>query len=336
MSVSGGDSYSRTTRAKSFKIGKIVVPYWLVAVILVATIGSSVVGYYLTTVNVPLQVKDPIEILSYPSGWSLYPGQTAKFNITVMNYAPLNYSVVLDFQVSNLTYQTNYMTFSNETYTVVPGQQNLEAWLGVAANAPPANVTVNITLARLPIATPTANYLINGNFESGTFYGWNIYGVCTISNTVVHSGKYSAYISNATMNNSIDQTLMLPADDNFQFTGWIYPTKVGWSSGYACSSAIHFNFYNKINMTKAFQVAYIWCGYPPLNNTVDLEIHPSFNAYAWNCLSRNLSSDILSYFKGIDLSQYVLQDVILYYHFSNDSPGSFYADDLSLSVTFHS
>ena len=155
MQMSKGENES-SMRAKSFKIGKVVIPYWLVAVLLASTIGLAVFAQYLTTVSVPLQVKQPLGIISYPSGWSLYPGQTANFNITVMNYSPLNYSVVLDYQVSNLTYQTDYLTFSSPTYTVVPGQQNLEAWLQVAANAPAANVTVTISLLRVAIATPHA------------------------------------------------------------------------------------------------------------------------------------------------------------------------------------
>jgi hypothetical protein len=328
--------YESNACARSFKIGKIVIPYWLVAVLLASTIGLAVFGQHLTVVNVPLQVKAPLEILSYPGGWTLYPGQTTKFNVTVMNNAPLNYSIFLNFQASNLTYQTSYMTFSSETYTVVPGRQNLEAWLYIAANAPRANVTVNIALERLPINPPTGpNSLANGNFESGTFNGWNVYGICEISNTTVHSGKYSAYISDLELNSGIDQTLMLPANSDFQFTGWVYPTEVGLMNAYACSSALRFNFYYKINETWAFQVDYMWCGYPPLNTTSDLEIlqTSTFNAYAWNSLSRNLTNDILSYFKGIDLSQYVLHDILLYYHFSNGSPGPFYIDDLSLATT---
>ncbi len=335
MSKGGNES---STRAKSFKIGKIIIPYWLVAAILAATIGLAVFGQYLTTVNVPLQVKAPVEILSYPTEWTLYPGQMAKFNITVMNHAPVNYSAVFEFQTSNSSYQSNYLTFSNETYTVVPGQQNLAAWLQVSTNAPAANLTVTITFARLPIAMPisTTNRLINGDFETGTLYGWTVpWGVAEISNGTVHSGKYSAYITDLFFNNSIQQTLMLPADSNLQFTGWIYPTEVGLSNGFACSSAIRFNFYYKVNMTWAFQVNYMWCGYQPVNRTWTLEFPQTstFTAYTWNRLSRNLSNDILSYFKGIDLSQFVLHDIMLYYHFSNASPGAFYADDLSLTST---
>jgi hypothetical protein len=329
--------HESSARAKSFKIGKIVIPHWLVALILASTIGLAVFGQYLNVVNVPLQVKDPIEIVSGPSEWSLYPGQKTNFSVTVMNGAPLNYSAVLDFQASNLTYQTNYLTFSDDVYLIVPGQQTLQAWLYVAENAPAANVTVSITVERLPTTTPAGpNSLINGNFESGTFNGWSVTGACTIDNTTVHSGRFSAYISDLCLNSAIDQTLNIPANDSLKFTGWIYPTEVGLLDGYACSAALRFNFYYKVNMTKAFQVDYMWCGYPPLNTTnADLEIlqTSSFTPYTWNCLSRNLTSDVLSYFNGINLSQFVLHDIMLYYHYSNDSPGSFYVDDLTLTAT---
>jgi hypothetical protein len=79
----------------------------------------------------------------------------------------------------------------------------------------------------------------------------------------------------------------------------------------------------------------MWSGYPPLNSTSDLEIlqTSSFSAYTWNLLSRNLNHDILSYFKGTDMSQFVLHDILLYYHYSNADPGPFYADDISLSTS---
>lgn len=336
MSEGGCNS---TTRAKPFKIGRIVIPYWLVALILASTIGLTVFGQYLTIVNVPLQVKEPLEILSYPSGWSLYPGQTTKFNITVMNNAPLNYSVVLDFQASNLTYQTDYMTFSHETYTVVPGQQNLEAQLTVAANAPATNVTVSIALSRLPSTTPNAaNSLTNGNFETGTFYGWNVAGVCTISTSTVHSGMYSAYVSSGwAETNAIAQNLTVSAGQSILFEGWIYPLKVGnLGDAYSASSAITLWFCNAATMLPAFVVEYIWCwnnSHLSCNSSQGVHFLLPFTAGTWNVLSRNVTQDVLQYFTGINLSEYVLYSIKAQYHYSNGDPGAFYVDDLGLPAT---
>jgi len=134
---------------KKIKIGKHLIPLWLIAVLLISGIGSGVLGYYLwKTLTIPLEVKEPLEILFYPSGLSLFPGETKEFNVTVENNASMNYSVILDFQLSNATYQANYATFSNEIYTVIPGQQNLTAWLMVASNAPPTTSSLTIEFRR--------------------------------------------------------------------------------------------------------------------------------------------------------------------------------------------
>jgi hypothetical protein len=46
------------------------------------------------------------------------------------------------------SYQISYVTFSNQTYNVVPGEQILMAWVKIAANAPAANVTLAVDLSR--------------------------------------------------------------------------------------------------------------------------------------------------------------------------------------------
>ncbi len=133
---------------KGIKIGKHVIPLWLIAVILISGIGGSL-GYYVwKTLTVQVEVKEPIEVLQYPSSLSLYPGETREFNVTVGNHALINYSVVLDFQLGNTTYQDAYTTFSNEIYAVVSGQQNLTAWIQVRADAPAMNTTLSISFAR--------------------------------------------------------------------------------------------------------------------------------------------------------------------------------------------
>jgi len=117
-------------------------------VILVSGIGGTL-GYYVwKTLTVQVEVKEPIEILQYPSSLSLYPGETKEFNVTIDNHASVNYSVVLDFQLGNTTYQNIYTTFSNEIYAVVSGQQNLTAWMQVRADAPAMNTTLAISFAR--------------------------------------------------------------------------------------------------------------------------------------------------------------------------------------------
>jgi len=117
--------------------------------ILVSGICSGVVGYYIwTTLNIPFEVKEPIEILQYPSQLSLYSGENLDFNVTLLNHASINYSVVLNFTLSNTTFQESFVTFSSEIYKVVPSQQNLTAWIEVEASAPPMNLTLSVDFTR--------------------------------------------------------------------------------------------------------------------------------------------------------------------------------------------
>lgn len=152
---------------KGIKIGKYVVPLWTIVVLLVAGIGAS--AYYVwQTLIIPVQVKEPLEIISYPTQLSLYPGETKEFNITIKNYASMNYSVILDFSLDNTTYQKSYVTFSNEIYTIVPGMQNITAWLKVESHAPPINASLTIKLKRI---TGEAIIFFD-DFNDGIANGW--------------------------------------------------------------------------------------------------------------------------------------------------------------------
>lgn len=134
---------------RSLKIGKHIIPLWLIAVLLISITGS-VVGYYIwRTLTMQVEIKEPLEILAYPSQMSLYPGETKEFNITIRNHASVNYSVLLDFSLDNATYQTSYVTVSNEIYTIAPGLQNITTWLTVKSSAPPINATLTMDLQRI-------------------------------------------------------------------------------------------------------------------------------------------------------------------------------------------
>lgn len=135
---------------RTIQIGKHIIPLWLIGTLLLSGIGVGVLANYIwTTVIIPLEVKEPLEILSYPSKLSLYPADTKEFNVTVMNHHSQNYTVILDFFLDNATYQDNYVTFGIETYTVVPYEQNLTAWLKVESYAPPINASLTIDFKRV-------------------------------------------------------------------------------------------------------------------------------------------------------------------------------------------
>lgn len=182
----------------------------------------------------------------------------------------------------------------------------------------------------------SSNLLVNNGFEKGSLDGWaDTYGSCSISDSIVHSGSYSAYLSDSSYDSMLNQTVMLPATDILYTEGWIYPTHVG-NLGYAfCASAqINYYFYNKTSMTQKFIVGAVWTWnnwHLTANNSWYLGVLLPFNASSWNYFSLNLTEAIFSHFKGMDFSDIVLYSVVAWYHYSNGNPGAFYVDDLYLS-----
>ena len=153
---------------KGIEIGQYIIPLWLVAILLISGIGGVLAYYVWRTLTIPIEVKEPFEILYYPSSLKLFPGETEEFNITMVNHASINYSVVLDFSLDNTTYQDNYVTFSDEIYKVIPGQQNLKAWLMVETYAPPINASLTIDFERIAYGPE----IFFEDFNNGVADGW--------------------------------------------------------------------------------------------------------------------------------------------------------------------
>ena len=130
-----------------YRIGRYVVPLWLVVIILAAVFGS-VLGYVFWTMNVNVHVQEPLGVYYFASDLNLFPGETQQLQVDLENFASVNYTVTLEFHLSDANYQSSYATFSNDTYVVVPGIQSLKAWIRIAANAPAANVTLTVYMSR--------------------------------------------------------------------------------------------------------------------------------------------------------------------------------------------
>ena len=118
-----------------------------VLVIIPLIVGSFVV-YGSRSMSSNVEVKEPLEILDYPADLVLYPGETIDFNVTVQNYASVTYSVLLDFRLNDTDYQSKYVTFADNNYSVLPGTQKLATLLTVAPDAPSANLLMTINLVR--------------------------------------------------------------------------------------------------------------------------------------------------------------------------------------------
>lgn len=130
---------------------------FLSALILSVLIVSS---YALQSATISLEIKEPLEILSYPSELSVFPGQTTNFTVTVKNSAPVVYGITLNFGLNDTAYQTRYVTFSKTVYTINQGETELEAWLTVLNSAPAAHLTLTVNLnrdQRVPDDTTVSN-----------------------------------------------------------------------------------------------------------------------------------------------------------------------------------
>ncbi|MCW4046765.1 MAG: hypothetical protein NWE99_04280 [Candidatus Bathyarchaeota archaeon] len=120
-----------------------------IIVLLVSTSSVGIItGYSWQTTSIPLEVKEPIEILDYPPAVSLFPGENETLTVTVQNLASVNYSASLDFSLNDTTYQKAYVAFSNKKYTILPGKQTLDAWLTVAPEAPSGTFLITVSVIR--------------------------------------------------------------------------------------------------------------------------------------------------------------------------------------------
>jgi hypothetical protein len=134
------------------------VPVWIVAALLICLVLGSAAAYIFATVKFSVNVEEPLSVVDSPSLPSLYPNMTEGFNVTVSNAAAVNYLVSMAFSLNDTSYQQSYVTFSNETYTVLPGLNNLTAHISVAPDAPPAQLELTVALSRVSATQPTFNY----------------------------------------------------------------------------------------------------------------------------------------------------------------------------------
>lgn len=168
-------------------IGKYTVPLWVLGVTLASICVGASALYMVLTFTIPFEVKEPIEIMYYPSQLSLYPKDTIYFNVTIQNRASQNYTAFLDFSLGNATYENSYVTFSNATYFVRLGVQNLTAWVIVSAEAPPANTVLTVNLFREASQDSDVEHMQITNMEfsgSGTTVRLTINNTGTVSVTV--------------------------------------------------------------------------------------------------------------------------------------------------------
>jgi len=120
-----------------FNVGNYQVSIVLLLMIAVSSTVALGATYYLWTQRtIIISVDEPLSITVLPSSVHFHPGENQTLAITVQNSATANYSILLAFTLNDTDYQQSYVQFSNYTYNIVPGVNDIVAWVSVAGDAP--------------------------------------------------------------------------------------------------------------------------------------------------------------------------------------------------------
>ena len=137
-----------------YKNHSIKVKAIIVLTILLASTG--IMGTYASfePTTVPMEVKEPLELLTYNPELSLYPGETLQLSVPVENHASVSYNASLTFSLNDTDYQERFVNFSTTVYAIAPGTNTLDAWLYVSPTAPAAQLQLTIAITRDVDASP--------------------------------------------------------------------------------------------------------------------------------------------------------------------------------------
>ena len=101
-----------------------------------STVAFGATYYLLTRKTIIISVDEPLSVTVVPSSIHFHPGENQSLAITVQNSATANYSMFLTFALNDTNYQRSYVQFSNYTYNIVPGVNDIVAWVLVTGDAP--------------------------------------------------------------------------------------------------------------------------------------------------------------------------------------------------------
>ena len=133
----------------SVQVGVYQISVLLILMIIITAGTVATAAWYLfATSSVPLVVEEPLSISNYPSSIHVHPGENKTLDVTILNSANIDYAVTLVFALNDSAYQESYVTFSNLSYNIVPGSNDIVAWLSVQRGAHPTSLDVSIGFYR--------------------------------------------------------------------------------------------------------------------------------------------------------------------------------------------
>jgi hypothetical protein len=122
----------------------------LLLIAIIACPLAFAASYYIwNSKTVPFTVDEPLSVTEFPTEIHFHPGQNATINITISNSADINYFVSLVITLSDTSYQQSYVQVSNQTYTIVPGDNAISAWIAVSQDAPNSQQQLTVDFLRL-------------------------------------------------------------------------------------------------------------------------------------------------------------------------------------------
>ena len=133
----------RGIRIRDYNLHVILI---VISIVLFATIVRGAYMWAARTVDV--SVEEPLTITSFPTTVRTHPGQNQTLDITIENNASVTYRVALTFTLGNITYQTQYVTFSNYTYMISPATNQITAWMITDPAAPNMNLQLTVQFYR--------------------------------------------------------------------------------------------------------------------------------------------------------------------------------------------
>ena len=179
----------------------------------------------------------------------------------------------------------------------------------------------------------SSDVLLNGDFETGTFAGWDNVSNCGVQGDIFHNGSYAAYVASDGYDNwarqSFYPSVLIRVDTGILLEGYVYPLRVGWLGAAYPFSAVVVWFYNTTSGQLAGYILYSWCLSIYATEPCNVFIW-GWNKEQWNYLSRNVTADASFVYGSEDISELALGWIEVRYHYSDLSPGAFYVDDLKV------
>ena len=121
----------------------------LLIIAIVCPIAFGTTYHIWTSKTASIIINEPLQVVDFPQSIRFHPGQNATINIVITNSATNNYEVQIDIKLSDTQYQQLHAQVSSKTYTIIPGNNTILAWIAISKDAPPSQQEITIDFLRL-------------------------------------------------------------------------------------------------------------------------------------------------------------------------------------------